>query len=707
MTKRPLCVAGISALCVFAAVFPFQRPVWLAVGAACLVCWGVLLFFPRLGKGIRLAVLSGALVCLYGYGYYGVLTQPLLDQAGRTLPVTGMVLAAQSTTTRSSYEVRLERVGEAKAWSARMKLYDYREEREALEVGERFTTSVEILANQQQNGLSKGVPLSGFVQEGPVQTLSTTPFGMLCRFRERLSQSLLDLIPDQRGAIGVGILFGDKSGISQETTQLFRQSGLSHVLAVSGLHLTMLTLMVSFLLRRLPGRVGILLNGLVLLLFLAFELFSLSVMRAGMMALLVLAGKLAGRRADTWNCLGFAALVILLGCPYSAGDVGLQLSMSAVAGILLLSGPLQRLLSPRGAWWEKGRIRRYLCVVLQKICAILSVSAAASLGIAPVSLLQFGECSLLGMFTAIPVAVLVPVILSCSLVAPLFSLAGLSFLAGLVAAWDALAVWLLRLTAQWTAAIPVGVVYRWDLPVVGAVVLVVAALILIPGWFPREKGKRIAGYFLCFLGAVAVYSGSLWADKVPFLTFPDGESGYTAILYQYGQTGVMVRDCTDRTAQQILQDVAEHRRDRIDVVWLDGEDWLDLDCCRQLLEQIPVDVLLYPADHPDSETLASLGKPGMTVYAVGQEQVSLPGGWQCFQGQGQVLWRFCTGEVLCFWDGESPLIQGDWIVSGSAPKAIPPEGSTLILPETAGEGMSSRQTVLREEGTSHQQFLVT
>ncbi|MEL6443693.1 MAG: DNA internalization-related competence protein ComEC/Rec2 [Bacteroidota bacterium] len=202
--------------------------------------------------------------------------------------------------------------------------------------------------------------------------------------------------PDAQ-ALLYALLLADRSALDPETQDAFRQTGLMHLLAVSGLHVLLVGLALFHLLKPLLLRVGlqwrtmecaralvtlIVLGGYVLL-----TGAPTSVVRAFVMATLFIAGGVLQRQTDALNTLGLAAVVLLVVRPAALFDVGFQLSFSAVAGLVLLT-PLAERWTP-ARWWQPSRWRW----ILQSTNATI----AATLATAPVLAYHFGAVPLAGL----------------------------------------------------------------------------------------------------------------------------------------------------------------------------------------------------------------------------------------------------------------------------------------------------------------------
>jgi competence protein ComEC len=141
------------------------------------------------------------------------------------------------------------------------------------------------------------------------------------------------------GALIPGMILGDTSLQSEEFTKQMRRSGLAHLTAVSGANFAIVSALVFFLLRLIISNLGIrvITSGVILFLFLLLVRPSPSVLRAGLMALVVLLAIATGNRANAAAALSSAVIVLLLFDPFQGQDPGFILSVLATAGLIFLS----------------------------------------------------------------------------------------------------------------------------------------------------------------------------------------------------------------------------------------------------------------------------------------------------------------------------------------------------------------------------------
>lgn len=206
-------------------------------------------------------------------------------------------------------------------------------------------------------------------------------------WRDTLSGYLTDCIPGESGSLMSAMLLGRRELLSAETTQSFRRLGLTHVLSISGLHLSLLCGAVYMIAARLGlrRRGAATVQILFVLFYLALTAFPISAVRAGLMALVMAAAHLAAREADGITSLSLAAALICLCSPYAVYDCGFWLSVVATFGILVYNELRTRRANPRHPLvrFEKWLLSGTL------------ISLCATFATLPLTTLFFGEVSLI------------------------------------------------------------------------------------------------------------------------------------------------------------------------------------------------------------------------------------------------------------------------------------------------------------------------
>ncbi len=267
--------------------------------------------------------------------------------------------------------------------------------------GDIVETRMKLELNQPAEGRvlgdyykSHGLFLRGnAASDAQVEVLPPEKFSLSASFhllRDLLRASVEKNMPSDSAQIASGMLLGGSSSLDEMKRITFSRAGVSHLFSVSGLHMTIVVQLTMglFALLRLNKRLS---AGLGIFAVLGFMLLAgcrPSVLRAGIMMLILLAGQLFRRPANGLNSLGIACLFISLSNPYIMYDVGFLLSASATLGILLLARPMRdRVCKALKIWGSRGK----------SVVSLFTVSIAAVLGTLPVTLLCFQEVSLVGI----------------------------------------------------------------------------------------------------------------------------------------------------------------------------------------------------------------------------------------------------------------------------------------------------------------------
>ena len=192
------------------------------------------------------------------------------------------------------------------------------------------------------------------------------------------------------------LVTGGRDGLTDQFTTSLQRTGMSHAVAVSGMHLSVLAEIISLLLGT-GKRSTAVLTGVWVIMFCGIVGNTPSVVRAAVMILLLQAAPLFGREGDSPTSLGVALMFLLLGNPFSAAHIGLQLSFASVAGIQLVSQRIQdRLLSLTGL--DRYERRRWLRILkgAPRFCVVtLSATLGAMLLTVPLVAFHFGQVSLI------------------------------------------------------------------------------------------------------------------------------------------------------------------------------------------------------------------------------------------------------------------------------------------------------------------------
>jgi competence protein ComEC len=188
--------------------------------------------------------------------------------------------------------------------------------------------------------------------------------------RQDMTARIAAALPGERGAMAAALITGERGAISEETTDAYRDSGLVHILSISGLHMAIMAGAVFTVVRALLAAIPAIAltqpikkwaaaaGAIAALLYLAISGGSAATLRAAIMMVVMFLAVMLGRPAIAMRNVAIAALVILVVTPESLLDVGFQMSFAAVASLVAayeaVRGRLDRRGAPLGAVAKAG-----------------------------------------------------------------------------------------------------------------------------------------------------------------------------------------------------------------------------------------------------------------------------------------------------------------------------------------------------------------
>ena len=365
-------------------------------------------------------------------------------------------------------------------------------------------------------------------------------------WRQKLISIIEKALPEDTAGFAKALLLGDRTDIDYETNTAFKVSGIMHIIAVSGLHVTILFGLIQLLTGRrrvLTSVVGI----PIVLFFAAVAGFTPSVTRSAIMQILVMLALLFDREYDPFTALSFAALVILLGNPLAITSVSFQLSFGCMVGIFQFSEKIKVwLLQEKRLGKLPGRLARWLG-------GSISITLSAMVYTTPLVAIYFGTVSLVSVVTNLLVLWVVTyvfygIMLICIVD---FISTAVSGLLGWVIAWP---IRYILLVAKGLSRLPLAAVYTESIYTVLWLVfcyMLLAAFLLVKNHKPvLFLSAAVIGLCLSVICA--------WSE--PYLdecrvTALDVGQGQAVLLQSHGKTFLI--DCGGEYADDVADKVAE------------------------------------------------------------------------------------------------------------------------------------------------------
>ncbi len=389
MRKLVYLAVAMAVACFLSLYLPWVNlPLYLGLGSLgvyllCLFCFRKANRLRYLSFGFALGFLWFS---LYQFAWY----LPSQSLADRTIRLEAQVTGfPQKTEYGISVLVKGGDVEETRRYPLRLYLSaDYAD----LKPGDRLQTIARChtgnTPSYQRSQMGKGIYLTaqGYgtakVDARKGFSLSSLPAYVAIQMRE----SILTQYDAQTSPFLMALLTGWKDDLPDNQVRDFSRTGLSHLVSVSGMHISFLAAALLFLLKK-PSKKTIVLHIALIYFFALLTGGNAGAMRAAFLCSVGLLAPLLGRRSDSYTSLFGALAFLLLLNPFSIGSVSLQFSFSSVLGIYLLGSPLYAKLRQRV---PKAR-RKFLDFPL----SIFSISLGAMLFTLPLTALYFGEISLI------------------------------------------------------------------------------------------------------------------------------------------------------------------------------------------------------------------------------------------------------------------------------------------------------------------------
>ena len=451
----------------------------------------------------------------------------------------------------------------------------------------------------------KGIFLTGTAR-GEAERLPAKSIPKWC-FPAMLRQKILTILEEQfpkdTAPFAKALLLGDGRDLDYETDTAFKVSGIRHIIAVSGLHISILyTLVCMFTFRRRFSTAAV---GMpVLLLFAAVAGFTPSVTRACIMVWLMMLATVFNREYDPPTALAFSVLVMLAANPMAVTSVSLQLSVGCVAGILLFREPIS-------SWLDKkipDRIPKKWRIFLNQSIAV-SVSAMSLT--TPLTAYYFGAVSLVSIVTNLLTLWVVNLIFNGLIGVCLLSLV-FGKLAGILAHILSWPIRYVLAVSKLLASIPLAAVYTKS----HFIMVWLALLYFLLGILLFQRKKKPGTLCCCAMLGLCFALLASWMTPLTAhtrITMLDVGQGQSILLQSQGKTFLV--DCggnsDTKTADTVAETLLSQGIYRLDGIVLTHYDRDHAGALQNLLTRVDSSYLFLP-DIPNE--MPQLKTTGQVVY---------------------------------------------------------------------------------------------
>ena len=408
--KRPLCLILCVGLCGFL-LFSFENTILKAIVIISAILLPIISLFFRKDKGkkIILLIMSGALLLasLMSFLYFDLYFKAYNLYEDR-VEIIGVV---EEVTNSSSYTSRLKLKVETidgKAANYRFYVYPTKTEAKGIVEGTRigFTAELDGFSDESYTyNIAKGI--NAYASDNSEIVILDQNVGGISatasRIREYLTRYTISLSDQKSGAILSALLLGERDYLPDQLRLDFKRIGISHILALSGMHLAILSLGIgkALTLLKIKKKTRIAITAIFVLLYMALTGFSVSVVRAGFMLIISSLLFLLAKSHDSPTSLSVAVLLICIIEPHAIMDISLWLSALATFGIIAFSEFISHLEKPKNK--AQSIIRYFVLAIMASIFAISATMA--------VSTVNFGGISILAPITTLIFSFLAEIIM--------------------------------------------------------------------------------------------------------------------------------------------------------------------------------------------------------------------------------------------------------------------------------------------------------
>lgn len=425
-------------------------------------------------------------------------------------------------------------------------------------------------------------------------------------WRQQLLNQIQKIFSGKSSAFAAALLLGDRTEIDYELNTAFKVSGISHVIAVSGLHVSILFGLIYTLTAK--RRVLSCIIGIpVLILFAAIAGFTPSITRACIMQSLALIAMVTNREYDSPTALAFAVLAMLIWNPMTVLSVSFQLSVGCIAGILLFSERIRTwMVGPDCLRVGKGK--GIISTLKNGLAASVSVSLSATVMTTPLVAYYFGCVSIIGVLTNLVTLWVISFIfygiILCLIIS--FVSVGLASAVGFVVS---VPIAFVLGAARFLSKIPMAAVYTVSPYVVVWLigVYILLAIFLCQG--KKRPSLLLTGIAITFLLSQTLAWLEPGQDNLRVMVLDIGQ-GQSIILQGDGRTflvdcgGDYEEDAADIAAETLLSQGIS-RLDGIIVTHYDEDHAGGVGC---LLSRIKTDRLILPNVEDEQRVGASLAE---------------------------------------------------------------------------------------------------
>lgn len=234
-----------------------------------------------------------------------------------------------------------------------------------------------------------------------------------------ITENIEKVLEKEEEQIVKGLILGDTTALEEELKEKFQIANISHVLAVSGMHIVYIVIGIEVVFKKWLGKRKVkyvVIFGVVF--YMVLTGYTSSIVRAGIMGIMNILAFLVYRKNDIWTSIAISLGIILIQNPYAITGVGLQLSYLGTIGIILFNKNIKQYLD--NIKWIRDNIRikrsKRISNIVEKLKDMISVTLSAQMMILPIMLYHFNLIGIYFVITNILVSMMIGPIMFLSII---------------------------------------------------------------------------------------------------------------------------------------------------------------------------------------------------------------------------------------------------------------------------------------------------
>lgn len=478
-----------------------------------------------------LSVATGLVVFTMNYEFR---VAPSKNLIGETASIQGTVIDTPVTNgSKTIYKIKTHSVNKKNA-PQKIKITVAAESDIFAKVNDSVSMSVKFSDNSKYAEYASGFYLRGssVAEVSVVKSEKSTLYGWIGSLRVKIKDNINERLPQEEASVISAMILGDKTGLGDTLKNSFSESGVYHIFAVSGLHVSLWSMLIYSVLRKLNVKIPVacIAGSAFVLFYMALTGFTMSVLRAGIMMLLMFLGRMVFRRTDSLNSLGFAVLAMGFFAPMVTTSVSFLLTVLATTGVVTLGAGLSKKFAHS---FDKMKLKPVFNSVVTCICISFAVTVF-TLPICAIFFKKVAVISILANIVVIPIG-------TCTIVLGglLGVLSPVAILGNPLALFAGLGAKLMIWLSKMFAGVPYGSIgmeeNHWLLSIAGILLLTAAAIVLGKKKFP-VKSFAVS----CAIILMVPYGVNSYIDKdILKIRLLDSFSDITIVATYKGRSAVI------------------------------------------------------------------------------------------------------------------------------------------------------------------------